>query len=61
MELDEGVEDANDKDENSMEIDKNDDELDSGDEPKWMAEAYITNANYHVKKMVFLLFINRAP
>lgn len=25
----------------------------------WSAEAYFTNANYHAKKTVFLLFINR--
>lgn len=31
----------------------------SGDTAKWGGEAYITNANYHVKKMTFLLFINR--
>lgn len=29
------------------------------DDPDWEAEAYVTNANYHVKKMTFLLFINR--
>lgn len=30
------------------------------DDPEaWHAEAYITNANYQAKKMVFLLFINR--
>ncbi|KDQ10268.1 hypothetical protein BOTBODRAFT_36380 [Botryobasidium botryosum FD-172 SS1] len=28
------------------------------DDAQWEAEAYVTNANYHVKKMVFLLFIN---
>lgn len=32
---------------------------DSGDGVKWGGEAYVTNANYHVKKMTFLLFINR--
>ncbi|KAH8083337.1 DNA mismatch repair protein MutL [Cristinia sonorae] len=30
----------------------------SDDDPTWSAEAYYTNANYHAKKTVFLLFIN---
>jgi hypothetical protein len=48
-----------------MDIDENNDEEgnDDGDivdsQTEWEAEAYITNANYHMKKMVFLLFINR--
>jgi DNA mismatch repair protein MLH1 len=29
------------------------------DEPEWSVEAFFTNANYHVKKFTFLLFINR--
>jgi DNA mismatch repair protein MLH1 len=29
------------------------------DESKWKAEAYCTSANYHAKKFMFLLFINR--
>ncbi|KAF9506257.1 hypothetical protein BS47DRAFT_1374150 [Hydnum rufescens UP504] len=55
---------ASDKDENAMDIDENNDEESSDDgdivdpETEWEAEAYITNANYHMKKMVFLLFIN---
>ena len=28
-------------------------------EGKWKGEALFTSANYHSKKMVFLLFINR--
>lgn len=36
------------------------DEDDSIDDPEaWKAEAHVTNANYHAKKTVFLLFINR--
>lgn len=40
-----------------------DEEMDidgSGGEVKWTGEAYATSANYHAKKMGFLLFINRA-
>lgn len=33
---------------------------DDDDAESWTADAYITNANYQAKKMVFLLFINRA-
>lgn len=33
---------------------------DMDDSTSWMAEAHFTNANYQAKKMVFLLFINRA-
>lgn len=33
--------------------------LDSGN-VSWKGEAYVTSVNYHAKKMVFLLFINRA-
>lgn len=29
-----------------------------GDAADWDVEAYVTNANYHVKRMGFLLFIN---
>jgi len=32
---------------------------DSDAEEGWKAEVCFTNANYHAKKMVFLLFINR--
>ena len=42
---------------------REDEDMETGepeDNPeKWHAEAYITNANYSAKKMVFLLFINR--
>jgi DNA mismatch repair protein MLH1 len=36
------------------------DEDEDDDSESWSAEAYFTNANYQAKKMVFLLFINRA-
>jgi DNA mismatch repair protein MLH1 len=33
---------------------------DDDDDPEaWTAEAHCTNANYHAKKTIFLLFINR--
>lgn len=35
------------------------DENEEVDESNWKAEAYCTSANYHAKKFVFLLFINR--
>jgi DNA mismatch repair protein MLH1 len=35
-------------------------EIHEDDDPEaWTAEAHCTNANYHAKKTVFLLFINR--
>jgi hypothetical protein len=37
-----------------MDVDEEPDDPES-----WHADAYITNANYQAKKMVFLLFINR--
>jgi DNA mismatch repair protein MLH1 len=39
---------------------QNVEEIPEDDDPEaWSAEAYCTNANYHAKKTVFLLFINR--
>jgi hypothetical protein len=32
---------------------------DDGSGVKWSMDAYVSNANYHVKKMTFILFINR--
>jgi len=41
-------------------MDENADAQEEPDQPEsWSAEAYITNANYHAKKCIFLLFINR--
>lgn len=33
-------------------------DIEQDQEVAWEAEAYVTGVNYHVKKMVFLLFIN---
>lgn len=44
------------------EKEKDDEDVDMEDDvsPKdWSFDAHITNPNYHAKKMVFLLFINR--
>ncbi|KAF8322563.1 DNA mismatch repair protein MutL [Clavulina sp. PMI_390] len=38
-------------------VESEQDEADPND-VQWAAEAYVTSANYHVKKMTFLLFIN---
>lgn len=35
------------------------DDTNEVDESKWKAEAYCSSANYHAKKFMFLLFINR--
>jgi DNA mismatch repair protein MLH1 len=40
--------------------DDDDGDEDEEDAESWSAEAYFTNANYQAKKIVFLLFINRA-
>lgn len=37
-----------------------DEDEDMDDSTSWKADAHFTNANYQAKKMVFLLFINRA-
>lgn len=37
-----------------------DDDDDNKGDVQWNGDAYVTSANYHVKKMTFLLFINRA-
>ncbi len=34
-------------------------DIDERKEGYWKAEAHFTGANYHAKKLVFLLFINR--
>lgn len=60
--------DSEDEDD-SMEVDVDNEERGSGsdresglesDNVSWKGEAYVTSVNYHAKKMVFLLFINRA-
>ena len=35
-------------------------ELEQDNDVAWRSQAYVTGVNYHVKKMVFLLFINSA-
>ena len=45
--------------EDIMEVDDDEDAILEKAKGKWTAEAHFTNPNYHSKKMVFLLFINR--
>lgn len=63
------------EEENRMDVDVDESERDGGrdgtqsgsdddeswikDNVSWKGEAYITGVNYHAKKMIFLLFINR--
>lgn len=44
-----------------LDAEEEEEEEEDGDpnDVQWNADAYVTNANYHVKKMTFLLFINR--
>lgn len=37
-----------------------DPDMDHDEQITWKAQAYVTGVNYHVKKLVFLLFINSA-
>lgn len=50
---------GNDEVENGEEMDVDENNLPMETETKWTGETYFTSANYHAKKMVFLLFINR--
>lgn len=47
------------EDEDMLDSDEDEDDGSNPNDVEWNADAYVTNANYHVKKMTFLLFINR--
>lgn len=47
------------QDEDMLDSDEDEDDDSNPNDVEWNADAYVTNANYHVKKMTFLLFINR--
>lgn len=48
----------NDEDEDEEPEQQSQSEAEQDEEVGWKAQAYVTGVNYHVKKMVFLLFIN---
>lgn len=50
---------GNDEGEDGEDMDVDENNLPKETETKWTGEAHFTNANYHAKKMLFLLFINR--
>ena len=50
---------SNTDDENGEEMDVDEEDLPKESETKWKGEAFFTSTNYHAKKTVFLLFINR--
>lgn len=54
-----GRKESNDDGEDGENMDVDEDNLPKETETKWTGEAHFTSANYHAKKMLFLLFINR--
>jgi hypothetical protein len=56
---DSSVEDEEDGD-NAVTEEMSDSDTEQDAAVAWKADAYVTGVNYHVKKMIFLLFINSA-
>lgn len=52
------MEDEDDEDSTAVAEQSSDSDVDQDKTIVWKAQAYVTGVNYHVKKMVFLLFIN---
>jgi hypothetical protein len=55
---DSSVEEMDEEDDTAAVEEETDCGLEQDNDAAWKAEAYVTGVNYHVKKMVFLLFIN---